>query len=601
MYYELNLQKLHQYRGILYKHVKEKEAVAGNTLNIYSVATRTEEFALVVEKENQVIRLNSKYNPKEEAKRWADQYQIKNLDSVIVMFGLGNGIFVREMISKMKDDNLLIIYEPSFELFLYIIRNYNMEDIIQDSRICLFIQDVNEFEFPSLLYQTLTWKNLFSKVECVHPGYDKLFEDSLKVFKKAIIDNTFNNLIAKNTQEEKGIQVVKNTLKNLVYIPDIITIWDIYDDLPKDVPAIIVAAGPSLEKNVDVLKKAKGKAIIFAVDRSYGILLDHDIEPDFIVTLDATKKLKNCGNKKGFEVPLLCEFNSSPAIMDNHNGVKIIFNCNEYIANIYEKFEKRFYKIGGGASVATAAFSICVNLGFKNIVFVGQDLAYLGDKTHAGGQKSNNNSSINLYVEDVYGNTVRTRHDWYAFLRSYENAISQLPDTNVIDATEGGAKIKGTRIMPLLEVINQYCTKEIDVKSIIESKEPTFNRDEIKEIYHYLVDGKNDLEKIKVLANQAIKALYTFEINKKLDGKKLTKKIAKISNTIEKMQIYPLIDQYVIGTSSNEIEELYFITNDRKTDEEIAFKNAGMIFKKIIDACDFILPLLTDTMNKLMY
>ncbi|MBE5967379.1 MAG: motility associated factor glycosyltransferase family protein [Lachnospiraceae bacterium] len=605
MYYEKNMQILQEYREQLYQLIKQQtiENTDASDAFVHSVSTRTGELALVVEKDNHQFRLNSRYNPQEEASKWAEQYHIKNLNTVVVMFGLGNGIFAREMMNKLNDDNLMIVYEPSLKIFLHVLEKYDVEDILKNKRVGIVIKGINEFEFPYLLSITLTWMNLFSKVECVHPGYEKLFETSFLDFKNTIKDNTFNNFLTKNTYGFKGKSTAENAFHNLLYLADSVSIWDLDKDLPKDIPAIVVAAGPSLNKNVEILKQAKGKSIIFAVDRSYETLLEHDIEPDFIVTLDADKKLKYCGNRRGFKDTLLCKLESSPDILDNHGGKKIIYYCNDFIVSIYKKLGKKFFNISPGASVATAAFSICVNLGFGRIVFVGQDLAYLGNVSHADLQTSGNvindeKKAIDLYVEDIHGNTVRTRHDWYAFLRSFENAIQQLSNVDIIDATEGGARIKGTRILPLQDVVDQYCTRKFDCKSIIDNQTPTFHKKELSGIYDYLVKSRGNLDEIIELSQQAIKELSLYETNRKNNGQMLIKSIAEINGKIEKMPIFSLIDEYVMGKGANEIAGLYFVTNDKKTDEEITLSNAKAIFHNMIEASEWVIPLLENSIHK---
>ena len=78
---------------------------------------------------NHKLRLNSCYNPVQEARRWAQQHRARHLDTVAVMFGLGNGIFLRELLKRINKDNYVIVYEPSYTIFRHILGNYPMEDI----------------------------------------------------------------------------------------------------------------------------------------------------------------------------------------------------------------------------------------------------------------------------------------------------------------------------------------------------------------------------------------------------------------------------------------------------------------------------------------
>lgn len=607
-YYEHNLNTLEQYRsGFLKLYKKQEMYMTEENYQIRSIPTKTTEYALEVTKEGTVYRLNSKYDPIREARTWADQFTAKNLDTVFVLFGLGNGIFARELANKMED-NKLIIYEPSMDIFQHVLSEYSLVDLFANKRVMLIVKGLNDYEYPLLISEHLNWINLFSQIKCVHPGYDKLFPETFQYFDNTLQDNTFNNVIAKNTFEYLGKSVFENVIDHIKYLKDSITIWDLMKRIPKEIPAIIVAAGPSLNKNIEVLKQAKGKSIIFAVDRAYETLLEHNIEPDMVVLLDSAKALKYCGNQKGFKTPLLCCLEGSPEIMNNHDGTKIIYACEEYVRNIYKELKKPFKKIGLGGSVTTAAFAVTLSMNFSHIVFIGLDLAFSGGLTHAGSHQETNTEkrrSIELYVEDIEGNTVKTRHDWYTFIRWFENVILQITgnEYDIIDATEGGAKVKGTRIMKLQEVVDQYCVKEFDFKDIINNTKPTFTEKEYEYIYKYLNKGNDELVKIKryarMAANECSKLLSVMDTDNYDEdaAHKVIVKISSINKKIEGTSLYSLINQYLLSVQTDEIGALYFLTTNKKTDDYISFEKSRRIYASVIEACDIIKPKIKSAMK----
>ncbi|MBP1753974.1 MAG: hypothetical protein H6Q59_372 [Firmicutes bacterium] len=606
MYYSKNMQVLREYRHYLYELLqKHPLAEEDMVIGVSSIETRSQEMALVIEKDGENYRLNSKYYPLEEAKKWAEQYNAKNLDTVYTMFGFGNGIFVQGLTRKMAKDNKLIIFEPSLQIFLHALHEYNLEEVIKNDNVMIIIQGINEHELPYIISSTLTWMNLFSKVECVQPGYKRLFPELYLEFKGLLQDNTFNNVVSKNTYGLMGKPIVKNSLTNLIHFKDSISIWEIEKKLPKDIPVIIAAAGPSLNKNIEVLKDAKGKSIIIAVDRAYETFMAHDIEPDFVVVLDALKQLKYCGNVKGFTVPLLCKLEASPDILDNHNGKKIIFGYEKFASSIYNITGKDYSNIPTGGSVATAAFAICAVLGFHRIILIGNDMAYDGEQSHSGKIQeaiADHPSSIDLFIEDINGNNIKTRHDWYTFLRWFEAVIMQMKNTDVINATEGGAKVKGTRTMKLKEAVAQYCTAEFDAVKIVEEMEPSFNTTDYATIHEYLIQAKSDLLEIKLLSQKAHK--YSENLTKLVEHgealslhTKIMKNITEINSVIEAKTIFSLINYYTMGEGTNKIGELFFMTNNKKTDDFVTVKNMTVIYRITEEACDFILPYLEEAIT----
>ena len=151
-------------------------------------------------------------------------------------------------------------------------------------------------------------------------------------------------------------------------------------------PAIIVSAGPSLNKNIEELKKAKNKAFIIAVDTAMKPLLRNGIIPDMYAIIDGTKPLELVAVEESRNIPLLSEVRAAHAVMDYHKGKKFFFReFTPYFDRMYEMNHKEWAAMDVGGSVATAAFSLACYLGLGTVIMVGQDLALTGNKTHADG------------------------------------------------------------------------------------------------------------------------------------------------------------------------------------------------------------------------
>lgn len=607
MYYQGNMQAMQKGKTTLYSLVNEKGHDIVPGIKVASVHTKTDALAIEVEQKGNQIRLNSKYDPVQEAQRWAAQYQAKNLDTVVTMFGMGNGIFLRELISNLKQYHYIIVYEPSYEIFSHALENYDLEDIFLNEKVLMIVRGINDYEYPYFLSRIVTWMNIYSQLNCQHPAYEKLFPDAFHYYQNTIQDNNFTCIVSKNTMDRIGKNLVENTISNIIHIRNSISFWDLKERLRKDIPVIIVSAGPSLNRNVEVLKQAKGKSIIMAVDKAYRTLLSHDIEPDFVVHLDAVKPLSSCGNKVGFTTPLLCLLEGSQQILNNHAGRKVIYDCSEFMRNIYHGLGKNMEEVTSGGSVSTSAFALCALAGFKRIVLVGSNLAYEAGVSHAGEVYTTveKDDTFELYVDDTEGNQVRTRYDWYTFLRWYENALLQMDDYDVINATEGGANIKGTRNMTLQEVVDQYCTTEINCLEIVQGMKPTFDETELACIKDYLRTVSEDLDviqrKVKRIIADCQKLITNIKLNKNYaaDSRRFLKNITESNTFIEEKDISSLINEYIFSVGTSDIEQLYFITNDEKKDEIISYTTTEKIYHNILEACEFLKPLVDRVIQSL--
>lgn len=596
--FDNNMRCIEEYRSGLYeKLLKGISDQSFNTLkNITSYNTKEEVKAIQVElKDDRKYRLTSFYYPTLAAEQWVEQCDLTSINKVIAVFGLGNGTYIRELIKNIESQEWILIYEPSIEIFKHVLENYDITDIISSPKISLTIENINDNEIRAMLQSTVHWANLYSQRRYCHPQYDKIFEESYLKFLKEIKDNNDKCIILRNTESLFGRVNIKNTFKNMKYLKECNVISEFIDVFPDDVPAIIVSAGPSLDKNIEELKRVNKRAIIFAVDRSLSFLQKHDIEPDYIVTVDPLKPLEYFGDGRVIRTPLFTEVYSNKEILDVHQGRKIFYNALSYVNTILEKIGKPIMNLSIGTSVATATFSICLKLGFKKIILVGQDLAYSDDGiSHAGSLDEIEITKEDIWVEGIHGNKVRTRYDWYDFLRWFGDSIIANKDIEVIDATEGGAKIKGTKIMSLRDAIDGYCKAEVDCNSINDSIKPTYNTNDLAVIRKYILESKNDLVIFKRVTKEAIRACDKMIINSKKNidscksSQNLIKKLTKANKLISGNSLYSLIDSYITDSTVDSMRDIYQLSNDDQKNKILTYIRSKEVYEQILVAIDDI-------------
>lgn len=609
-YYEMNIECIKQVRSLLYSYIKDYESLEEkeSTITMITEPSRDDNLYTRIIKDNQEYRLNSNYRPLEEAKRWGKQFELDGINIVVQMFGLGNGYFLRELCDKLKKGDHIIVVEPSYQLFRHVLANYDMRDILSDIRISIVIPILSKSMFEVLLSQYVHWMNFKSQLRCIHPQYDKCFTEEYKEYRIRLDENDFRTLVNRNTEAYFGIDIVKNAIDNYRYLPESNYLLELKGKFPKDVPVIIVSAGPSLDLNIEELKQAKGKAIILATDTALRYLHKHGIVADFAVTVDP-KKPPNYFDHTEFEfMPMFCGLNSNRDVLCKHKGRKIWFGNNDFIEGLYQSLGHQISGLGIGGSVATAAFSICKSFEFKTIILIGQDLAYKGNVTHAEGDICNIQSEEDgiCYVEGIDGTQVKSRHDWFIYLKWFENSIDDTMNIGrVIDATEGGALIHGTEIMTLKEAIKQYCTRDIDVTAILSQIPHTFGPPELEVARQYL---KKAYEDSKELPEQAENIIHKCEeVIRLRDKPNYSKKIELIGNEIMNANqavasrcIYPLLDNYIIHDTFTEIEKMCSVGKEEE-DFIRTYETTKLVFQAIRSASREIEPLLKDALDNFNY
>lgn len=604
-YYNLNMACIKEHRPDLLKAIEDKKISSNNKLeSIISISTKDENKAIVVQYKSKEYRLNSSYRPIEEAKRWAKTYTITNINTVINMFGLGNGMFVQALMDKMEDSSYLLIYEPSFDILNHTLNNYDIRDIISHEKVFIFIEDVNTDQFRRFSNSLTNITNLNSQIQCIHPRYDEIFTESAVKFYKDLKDSYTTEVINTNTVVKLAQRNIDNIFNNLSFLKESDSIVELQEMIPQDIPAIIVAAGPSVEENIEELKRAKGRAIIFAVDSILKFLLNSGVEPDFVLSIDPNKHVGHFTREVPITTPLITYMESNNDILKIHKGKKIFCSQNKFVEEIYQKVNKIPPKVQASGSVALVAFSVCIKLGIKEIILVGQDLAYKDNQTHAGRAKNVLfNPETDVELEGINGEFIRSRYDWNEFIKRYEDIIAQYPDIKVIDAKQYGARIKGTTVMELGLAIDQYCTKPLDVKLTYEEAISSFTYKEIHSIKEYLQNNLLVLNTIKSKIKKAIKDCdILIQEYKRSSGSKryddALKRIRKTNKYIEEQKIYSIMDAFVVALATNEMSQIFKFTSALEENNLNTYKHSKAIYEAALEAVDYVYPKLEDLISK---
>ena len=415
-----------------------------NTYEI--VKTKTNQSTLKINEEGRSYFLHSKYNPNREGENIAEENYDDSIENYII-FGLGFAYHVEELMAMAPNANFYII-ETNKEIFRLALDNVDLDNILENNKVNLYVTD-NMDEIGQVLNETLTKENI--KII--------LHNSSFKAMPKDLIELKYllEEFKMKENSIEKFSPLLDENFKSNIQNYDANV--DILFNKYKNKPLYIISAGPSLDKNIKELKSIGDRGIILSVGRAVRPLLKENIMPDFIIITDPSPYLYNM-QLDGLEinVPIIVLSTCDKNVMLNYKGKKLIALQKGYRqAEEYAK-QHNHKLIETGGSVATTALDVAINMGCNPITFVGQDLAYTDGKSHSKDTFSKDmDSSKNLReIEDVYGNIVCAPKNLYSYLRWIQNRIKIEKDIKFIDATEGGARIEGTKIINLRETIERY-------------------------------------------------------------------------------------------------------------------------------------------------
>lgn len=610
--YEENVKSFEIKYNSIYKYLTDNENNSLHNINdvLWDISASREDI-MAVNRNERLYYLNSRYADEEFAKNWIKQFEDDNYKTLYIIFGLSNFRYAKELLKKIGKDNIVLLYEPDKNIFIKAIEVVDITEIVKSDNVVLCIDGINNELFGDFVAIVLADYGLMRITKyCCMPNYDELYIEIWRNVIKSIKEKYQNVIISRNTEILMASEFIKNIINNC---KDIVRQYSVVQlelrfkqiDNIEEIPAILVSAGPSLDKNIDEIRKAKGKAFIIAVDTALKTLLKKNIIPDIVITIDSHKPPILFMHTKFKDIPMVVCDCSNYELYVLHQGKRFYFAETEsYMSYIYnEGTGGRLYSTETGGSVANNAFSLINILGFKKIILVGQDLAYTGKKFHTtdayGESDKNVLEDYNKYfeVEDIYGGKVYTESNMDLYRKWFESQIIRYPRLRVIDATEGGAKIEGSEIMTLKEAIEQECKTDIDFEKIIaELNRPITDEkadeilQEIDNIPDALLAEKDKLKKYR----RKYEKLEELSRKGKVAGKefnKLVEDINEITEYIDNKELLKLAKVYEKNTEFEVLGNVYH-TKENIKDEIRDISNNGI---KLIEAyIDGIDSLITD-------
>lgn len=534
-YLEKNLEVIKQLNKDTYNKIKDAEPPAWFE-KIYS-ENGMENF--LIKNGGRVFPAYDIKNPKKELKLF--KYYDGGDDSVTIGIGLGMAHTLDALLSRISDKHLVLIIEPVPYIAKMAFENYDFSEKMKENKVFFIISDekkdiANGIAFLENINVVHNWHTMIEKYTVLRPDE---YNDIVKYVIEIINQINCNN----GTMEGAGYRIAMNDIANLPYVIRHRGVNEL-KDFYKNKPCVIVSTGPSLQKNIHILKKYQDKVIIIAVAQALRVLLAYDIIPDFIGTVDYGEV--NEEHFKGLwdaDVPLVALNRSYAPILKKWQGSKFIavsFVIGKEGSVIHKLQKKGFLEQGG--SVSHFCFGLGLTLGCDPIIIMGQDLAYEGEQSHiplvdAGGAIQKNEdgtmewvikdprSSLKsnkeykgkysmggqVWVDGYFGDKVPTNVGLASFLTSFEGIIANYKDRIFINSTEGGARIKGCDHIFLQDAIDKYCKKSINKTSI--NKILSYERGWLSNMKDIMVPLYSDLKILRECKEYSEKAL---EINKKL-------------------------------------------------------------------------------------
>ncbi|WP_309603754.1 motility associated factor glycosyltransferase family protein [Campylobacter coli] len=551
--------------------------------------------------ENVIDELNSMLNT------YNDKYL---LYPVLYFYGFGNGILFKALLQN-KNHQHIVVFEKDIEIIWIMFHILDFSNELQNSRLMVLntnkleIQDYNELCSSKPFFQ-------FSRIyflELMSHYYERFHEDILGLNKK-LAENFKHSIVSHGNDPKDALQGIEQFVYNL---PQMITHPSYKELLSKrkgvSDTAIIVSTGPSLTKQLPLLKKYASKATIFCADSSYPILAKHGIKPDYVLSLERIPLTSEFFNNDfgEFDKDILFVLKSyvhphtTKYLQKNNRNFMLVSTYASFIQ--YLKLDYFGY-FNMGKSVANMSYLLTEYLNYKNIILIGQDLAYAKDGFSHTKDYKNLDKHEGHFQRDkgkfqclAYGGNgkVESSEIWTMFRLIFENDINYFQkffNITTYNCTEGGARIEGTIEKPFLWACENLLDK--DLNKPFEKLEPlSLNKQNeflLKAYYKVYQSIKHCRDFSKILSNdfEKIQSVY-LSLNEKEEYLNLAiEKIDEFKNKLEDIKqmqdlyeiLSPLLTQFELN-----LARIYVLNPKTKED---AFNKSILWIKEHLEFMELV-------------
>ncbi|HEF5309217.1 TPA: motility associated factor glycosyltransferase family protein [Campylobacter jejuni] len=384
----------------------------------------------------------------------------------VCIYGIGNALLIKNLAKHYKH---LFVFESEIELFILALSTIDLSEELCSGKI--YLVDIQEKKINLQLRilfdqnDVFLWLNLY-EMFINNNFYKKYYYEEILNADKIIHENI--NLVIRNLDPDSKISLscYENFYKNIPLMLKNIPFKRIIDERKGLFEScIVVCAGPSLQKQIPLLKKYQENFVIFCVDGAYPLLIKHNITPDYVLNLDFEEypleffKEVNPENKTLF----ILAASTHPSVVDylykKQIPLSIALSDNLPYQNLHIN---DFGYLEFGTHVGHACYTLAIALKFENIILVGQDLSF--DKqgnSHFDSFDLGSDIDTTLDIPTLktiaYGGLgeVLTHLAWDDYRKKLEDLFARNSQVNFLNATEGGARIDFTK-----EINFELCCKK---------------------------------------------------------------------------------------------------------------------------------------------
>lgn len=401
--------------------------------------------------------------PQESIAHQKEQFKAFQEYPYLYFFGMGNGALLKHLLTNEKHKRLVVI-EPEPWVVYVVLHLVDFTEEIQCGRFVLL--SARDITFPQVAalfreFQTQRYAKLYDLH--VMSSYYEYFNDLMHHVNRLFLESLHHTVQAVGNDAHDALLGMEQHFMNLPLMLNSPPLLDFFKKAKLTNVAVLASTGPSLAKQLGLLKKIAPYVTLFAVDASFPVLTRHGIKPDVVVSMERialTGRFFKDTPKEAFEgVVFALSSLQHPAVVDNIKAGTRMLSMRPFGYMMATNAPAWGY-VGIGMSAANMAYELIYHSGFKTCVLIGQDLAYSEDgMSHSSGHlfgadEVKPKESDSWVVRYGGEGMIKTTTVWNWFRQFFEKDIAETKHRmETINATEGGARIAGAIELPFESIV----------------------------------------------------------------------------------------------------------------------------------------------------
>lgn len=465
--FKKNLRWLRNINEQLYRLMKNMK-----TPNSYLTHNECGRVVLVKDVAGNNFPLYSLYDEVPQCQVWMEQFEHSSTE-LFIIYGLGLGYELGELINKKLTIPILLI-EPDYEVFYYFLHYFDITLLAKNNVQFIIGNSIDDY---ILSFREFVGSRYIKQFRIVpQSGYYYLYKDiilQLEMRFKEVLNEMLVNISTTLAANNKWMHNKMNNLQQ--YMPSSAPV-EVLESIFRNIPAIMVSAGPSLEDDIKYINQLYDKALIIAVGSGLSVLESRQAKAHMAAALDGNESelgiFENINvNSDVFLLYTSTLFSEVPELFRRE---KFFFSLSPFDEFYYKLINQKSMAAVQGFSIAISTLDILAKLGCNPIVLTGQDFCYSRQKNYAEGAsyydedlKSRQEFSNLTVVRNRKGEPVYTKPSFLAMKTAMEQVISQHTQTAFINCTQDGLTILGTRESTLGDLMQDVFSRSYNIPGII--------------------------------------------------------------------------------------------------------------------------------------